>query len=103
VRCAGSWARSSTIRKKSLEGQTLEDYPLPIKNARAMKESSEDAQWRVSPDVNYSRVSEDFKGLADELARKAGDGKLDGASLTNLKLTPLNASNATSSSVTRCG
>jgi hypothetical protein len=73
--------------QKVLEGLTREDYALIAKNARAMKQLSEDAQWRVSQNVNYLRMSNEFQDLADEVAGKAKDRNLDGATLAYLKLT----------------
>ncbi len=70
-----------------LEGLAMEDYALLAKNAKALRDLSEDAQWRVSPNVNYLRLSNEFQGLADELAQKAEDRNLDGATLTFFKLT----------------
>ncbi len=70
-----------------LEGIALEDYALIAKNARSLKELSEDAQWRVSPNINYLRLSNEFQAIADELAQKAKDRNLDGATLAFFKLT----------------
>jgi hypothetical protein len=70
-----------------LEGMAIEDYALLVKNARALRELSEDAQWRVSPNVNYLRLSNEFQTLADELAAKAQDRNLDGVTLAFFKLT----------------
>jgi hypothetical protein len=39
--------------KNVLEGLAVEDFALIAKNARAMRELSEDARWRVSPNINY--------------------------------------------------
>src|SRR5690349_1298266 len=41
--------------QRVLEGLTREDYALIEKNAKALREVSEDAQWRVSPNINYLR------------------------------------------------
>lgn len=70
-----------------LEGLALEDFALLAKNAKALRQLSEDAQWRVSPNINYLRLSNEFQGLADELAQKAEDRNLDGATLGFFKLT----------------
>jgi hypothetical protein len=73
--------------QKLLEGLTLEDYGLVAENARALKELSQDTRWRVSPNVNYLRLSAEFQDLADELARKAKEKNLDGMSLAYVRLT----------------
>jgi hypothetical protein len=73
--------------QKVLEGLTLEDYALVAENARAMMELSQDTRWRVSPNVNYLRMSAEFQDLAEELARKAKEKNLDGATLAYVRLT----------------
>jgi len=73
--------------KNVLEGLAVEDFALIAKNARAMRELSEDAQWRVSPNVNYLRLSAEFQDLAEEMAAKAKERNLDGATLAYVKLT----------------
>ena len=73
--------------QKLLEGLTLENYGLVAENARALKELSQDARWRVSPNINYLRLSAEFQDLADELARKAKEKNLDGMSLAYVRLT----------------
>ncbi len=70
-----------------LEGLALEDFALIAKNAKALRELSEDAQWRVSPNVNYLRFSNEFQALADELEQKAKDRNIDGATLSFFKMT----------------
>jgi hypothetical protein len=73
--------------QKVLEGLTLEDYTLVAENARALKELSEDTRWRVSPNVNYLRMSAEFQDLAGEVAEKAREKNLDGATLAYVRLT----------------
>jgi hypothetical protein len=73
--------------QKVLEGLALEDYATIAKSAKALRELSEDAQWRVSPDINYLRLSTEFQDLADELAEKAKAKNLDGATLAYVKMT----------------
>lgn len=73
--------------QRVLEGLTREDFPLVARNARAMKGLSQDAQWRVSQNLNYVRLSDEFQGLTEELAQKARDENLDGATLAYLKVT----------------
>jgi hypothetical protein len=73
--------------QKVLEGLTLEDYALVAENARALRELSEDTRWRVSPNVNYLRMSAEFRDLADEIAQKAIQKSLDGATLAFVRMT----------------
>ncbi|GIW86004.1 MAG: hypothetical protein KatS3mg108_0328 [Isosphaeraceae bacterium] len=70
-----------------LEGMAIEDYALLVKNAKALRALSEDAQWRLSPNIHYLRLSNEFQTLADELASKAQDRNLDGVTLAFFKLT----------------
>lgn len=73
--------------QKVLEGLTLENYALVAENARALKELSEDTRWRVSPNVNYLRMSAEFQDLAGEVVEKARQKNLDGATLAYVRLT----------------
>jgi cytochrome c556 len=73
--------------KNVLEGLAMEDFASIAKNATAMRELSEDARWRVSPNINYLRFSNEFQDLAGELAAKAKERNLDGATLAYVKLT----------------
>jgi len=54
--------------QKVLEGLALEDFAMIAENAAELKALSEDARWRVSPDINYLRLSAQFQDLAEELA-----------------------------------
>ena len=73
--------------QRVLEGLTREDFDLIARNAKALRELSEDAQWRVSPNVNYLRLSAEFQDLADEMAGKAKAKNLDGATLAYVRMT----------------
>ena len=76
--------------KKVLEGLTLEDYPTIAKNAQALKKLSEAAEWEVPTIPNageYVVFTSEFQRLADELAKKAKDRNIDGATLAYLRLT----------------
>jgi len=73
--------------QKVLEGLTVENYALVAENARALKELSEDARWRVSPNINYLRLSAEFQDLAQEVAEKAKQKNLDGATLAYVRMT----------------
>jgi hypothetical protein len=73
--------------KNALEGLTLEDFTMIANSARRMRELSEDAQWQVSPNVNYVRLSAEFQDVASEMEAKAKEKNLDGATLAYVKLT----------------
>jgi hypothetical protein len=79
--------RKLDLSKAVLEGLTLEDYALIAENARALRELSEDAQWRVSPNVNYLRLSNEFQDQAGDLTEKAKARNLDGATLAYVQMT----------------
>ena len=76
--------------KLVLEGLTMENYATIIKNAKALKTLSEAAEWEVPTIPNageYIVFTSEFQRLADELARKAADKNMDGATLAYLRLT----------------
>jgi len=76
--------------KKVLEGLTLEDYATISKNAKALKRLSEAAEWEVPIIPNatdYVAFTTEFQRLADEMAQKAKDKNIDGATLAYLRLT----------------
>jgi hypothetical protein len=76
--------------KLVLEGLTMENYATIIKNARALKTLSEAAEWEVPTIPNageYIVFTSEFQRLADELAKKAADKNMDGATLAYLRLT----------------
>ena len=76
--------------KLVLEGLTLDNYQTIIKNAQALKRLSEAADWEVPsiPNVGeYIVFTSEFQRLADELAKKAGEKNMDGATLAYLRLT----------------
>ena len=76
--------------KKVLEGLTLENYETIIKNAQALKKLSEAAEWEVPTIPNageYVVFTSEFQRLADELAKKAKEKNMDGATLAYLRLT----------------
>jgi hypothetical protein len=76
--------------KKVLEGLTLEDYEAISKSAKALKRLSEAAEWEVPTIPNatdYVVFTTEFQRLADEMAQKAKDKNIDGATLAYLRLT----------------
>jgi hypothetical protein len=76
--------------KNVLEGLSLEQFPAIERNARALKKLSEAAEWEVPMIPNatdYVALTTEFQRFADELARNAKQGNIDGATLAYLKLT----------------
>jgi hypothetical protein len=76
--------------KKVLEGLTMENYETIIKNAKGLKTLSEAAEWEVPTIPNageYIVFTTEFQRLADELAKKAREKNMDGATLAYLRLT----------------
>jgi hypothetical protein len=71
----------------ALEGLALEDFKLIEKNATAMRKLSDDARWRITPNLDYLRRSAEFQDLAAELAAKAKARNLEGATLAYVQLT----------------
>jgi cytochrome c556 len=76
--------------KKVLEGLTVEDYDTIAKNARALRLLSQAAEWEV-PTIpsatDYIAYTNEFQRYTDELALRARQKNLDGATLAYLKLT----------------
>ena len=70
-----------------LEGLATEDFALIAKNADALRRLSQDARWEVSPNINYLRLSSEFQDSANDMARMARKGNLDGATLAFVDLT----------------
>lgn len=73
--------------KGVLEGLALEDFDMIVRNADAMRTLSQDSRWRVSPNMNYLRLSSEFQDLTNELIRSARKQNLDGATLAYVDLT----------------
>lgn len=76
--------------KKILEGLTLEDYTAITRSAQALKKLSQAAEWEVPTIPNageYVVFTTEFQRLCDELAKRARDRNIDGATLAYLRLT----------------
>jgi hypothetical protein len=72
-----------------LEGLTREDFPQIAKSAKALKALSEAALWADSKpglEPRHRQLSVEFQELTDEIAAKAGEKNLDGATLGYLQL-----------------
>ncbi len=73
--------------ERILEGLTREDFTMIHKNARRLLVLSEDAQWKVSPNIHYFHLSRQFQTIAEHLIEKAGKKNLDGTTLAYMELT----------------
>lgn len=72
-----------------LEGLTREDYPQIAKNAKALKALSQAAVWtdtKMRSTPQYGWLSVEFQQLADDIAAKADEKNLDGATLGYVQL-----------------
>lgn len=76
-----------TYAQQVLEGIALENYDTIGKNARGLRELSEDAEWNAFPDMDYLRYSLEFRSICDDLNQKAKAKNLDGATLSYMQLT----------------
>lgn len=75
------------LSKTVLEGLSVEDYEKIAEGARGLKLLSEDAQWRVSPNVNYLRLSNEFQAQTQEMIDAAGARNIDGSTLAYVQMT----------------
>ena len=76
--------------KQVLEGITLENFDTISKNAKTLRRLSEAAEWEVPTIPNageYIVFTTEFQRLTDELAKKAKEKNMDGATLAYLRLT----------------
>ena len=73
--------------KKVLEGLTVEDYNMIVKNAQEMSLLSEDAVWQVLQTPEYAERSAEFRRTANRLRDAGKEKNLDAASLAYVKLT----------------
>jgi hypothetical protein len=84
---------SRVMAKKLKHSQELiaalavEDFDRLADNARSLKAIGEETLSRVSPNLAYVKYSAEFTTLADELARRAKEGNLNGATLSYVRLT----------------
>ncbi len=82
--------RKLELSKNVLEGLSLEQYPMIEKNAKALKVLSQAAEWEVPTIPNatdYVALTSEFQRYADDLAKAAKQGNIDGATLAYVKLT----------------
>jgi hypothetical protein len=65
----------------------VEDFTRLADNARSLKAIGEQTLAKVSPNLTYVKYSAEFTSLADELARRAKESDLNGATLSYVRLT----------------
>jgi hypothetical protein len=91
VRTRREFMRSKLeLSKNVLEGLSLEQYATIEKNAKSLKLLSQAAEWEVPTIPNasdYVALTTEFQRYADDLAKNAKQGNIDGATLAYLKLT----------------
>lgn len=75
------------LSKQILEGLSVEKYALIAEGAKGLKALSEDAQWRVSPNVNYLRLSNEFQAQTQDMIEAANVENIDGATLAYVQMT----------------
>ncbi|QDV33093.1 hypothetical protein [Tautonia plasticadhaerens] len=73
--------------KDVLEGLTTGDFTRVVRGAQALRELTEDELWRVNPNINYVRYTEEFARLADALEAEGQSQDIDGATLNFVNLT----------------
>jgi hypothetical protein len=76
--------------KQALAGLTLEDFDAIAKSARALRLLSQAAEWEVPTIPNatdYVALTREFQLMTDEMANKAREKNIDGATLAYLRLT----------------
>src|SRR5262249_28399608 len=73
--------------QKVLEAIALNDLDGIAKNAKALRQISERAGWRVFPTPQYLLHSNEFQRVAEKLEKDAKDKSLDGAALSYVELT----------------
>jgi hypothetical protein len=76
--------------KNLLEGLSMENYEIIVKNAKALKLLSQAAEWEAPTIPNagdYVAFTTDFQRIADDLVKQAKGKNIDGATLAYVKLT----------------
>jgi hypothetical protein len=73
--------------QKLMEAVVMRDYSGIGTNAKALRELSELAEWRVFPAPEYLRHSAQFQRVTDALVKSAKNQNEDAAVLSYLELT----------------
>jgi hypothetical protein len=70
-----------------IDGLAREDFGLILDHANELKRLGEDSLKRISPNLTYVKYAVEFVNITDELARRAKDQDLNGATLSYIRLT----------------
>jgi hypothetical protein len=79
--------RKLEAAQKILEGLALANFDSIVTNAETLIFISRQASFRVLPTPEYELHSNEFRRIAGELANKAREKNLDGATLQYMDLT----------------
>lgn len=79
--------RKLVASQKVLEGIALNDFDKIGKQADELIAVSKQTEWRVLKTPQFELYSNDFRRIADDLAKNAKDKNLDGAALSYVELT----------------
>ena len=79
--------RKLAASQKVLEGIALNDFDKIGKQADELIAVSKQTEWRVLKTPQFELHSNDFRRIADNLAKNAKDKNLDGAALSYVELT----------------
>ncbi len=79
--------RKLTASQKVLEGIALGDFDKIGKQADELIAVSKQTEWRVLKTPQFELHSNDFRRVAESLAKNAQDKNLDGAALSYVELT----------------
>jgi hypothetical protein len=79
--------RKLAASQKVLEGIALGDFDKIGKQADELIQVSKQTEWRVLKTPQFELHSNDFRRVADNLAKDAKDKNLDGAALSYVELT----------------
>jgi cytochrome c556 len=79
--------RKLAASQKLLEGIALNDFDRIGKQADELIAVSKQTEWRVLKTPQFELYSNDFRRVADNLAKNAQDKNLDGAALNYVELT----------------
>jgi len=66
---------------------SVEDFALLADSAQRLKQIGQNVLFKVSPNLTYVKYSAEFATLADELARRAQEKDINGATLSYIRLT----------------
>ena len=79
--------RKLAASQKVLEGIALNDFDKIGKQADELIAVSKQTEWRVLKTPQFELHSNDFRRIADNLAKSAKDKNIDGAALNYVELT----------------